>query len=414
MRRQHLAWISWVIVAFCLAATAVSLTLFSQSDVPIGNTMTLELAFLAFPTVGAMVVSRRQTNTVGWLFCLVGVGTATTSFSAGYVKIALLHHADAQPGTAIIDLIGNLVWVINITLFVLLLYLFPDGHPLSRRWRLIVWALLFTLTCVVTIQTFTPGPLEANGRVPNPLGIQALPDFASTTVNAAQALLPLFALLALASLVIRYRRAEAAERQQIKWFVFGASLMLILTIGGSAAAAMISSDPNNLVAGTVGNVTFALGILALPVGVGIGVLRYRLYDIDILINRTLVYGSLTAILAALYFGLVIGAQLLTRQLTGQQAAQQPLVIVLSTLLIAALVQPLRRRLQRAIDRRFYRSRYDATRTLAAFNATLRQEVELASLREHLLGVVEETMRPSHTFLWLSQPTPPGAPTHSED
>ncbi len=173
-------------------------------------------------------------------------------------------------------------------------------------------------------------------------------------------------------------------------------------IGGNIVSGLISSNPNDPVGAFVGNAAFALGILALPLGVGVGVMRYQLYDIDILIKRTLVYGSLTAILAGLYFGLVIGAQLLTRQLTGQQTAQQPIVIVLSTLLIAALFQPLRAWLQRAIDRRFYRSRYDAARTIAAFSDTLRQEVKLDALSTHLLEVVDETMRPSQVSLWLSK------------
>lgn len=253
-------------------------------------------------------------------------------------------------------------------------------------------------------------PLEANGRIPNPLGAPALGDISSAILFAMQLTLPVFALLAVISLIIRYRRATPIERQRIKWFVFGAFSMIEFIISGNIISGLISSNPNDPVGGFVGNAAFALGILAFPLGVGVGVMRYQLYDIDILIKRTLVYGSLTAILAGLYFGLVIGAQLLTRQFTGQQTAQQPLIIVLSTLLIAALFQPLRAWLQRGFDRRFYRSRYDAARTIAAFSDTLRQEVELDMLSAHLMGVVEETMRPNHVSLWLTQAERPREPS----
>jgi hypothetical protein len=197
---------------------------------------------------------------------------------------------------------------------------------------------------------------------------------------------------------LRFRRAGQQERQQIKWFVFGAVVMVVIVGIGYFFSAQTNDPKSPLTA--LGNVLFAVGITALPLGVGIGVLRYRLYDIDILIKRTLVYGSLTAILAALYFGLVIGAQQLTHQFTGHDNPQQPVVIVLTTLLIAALFTPLRARLQRWIDRRFDRSHYDAAKTLAAFSASLRSEINAQQLHDHLLDVVEETMRPSSVTLWL--------------
>lgn len=409
MTHRSVAWIGWLILSLSVGAVCVALALFEQSEGlgGAGVSAVLMVSFLAFPTVGALVVSQRPTNLVGWLLCLAGLGTGITSFSAAYVQLALQHHADAQPMTAIIDLIGTLIWPINLATGILLLYVFPDGRALSVRWRVVVWALLLALAAMTLAQVVSPGPIETDGRVPNPLGVPALAGASTVIVNVAHQAMPVFVLLAIISLVTRYRRSAPGERQRIKWFVFGAALMIIFVGGGIGLASLISSDPNNLVALAVSSVTFALGILALPVGVGVGVMRYRLYDIDIIINRTLVYGSLTAVLAALYFGLVIGAQVLTRIITGQQT-QSPLVIVLSTLVIAGLFQPLRVRLQRTIDHRFYRSRYDAARTIAAFSVTLRQEVELARLREHLLGVVEETMRPTHTFLWLSKPTSPGA------
>jgi hypothetical protein len=398
---KHLGWVGWLVAALCVVGLVISSANFLRVGASIDSGIALNIAFLAFPFVGAIILSRRITNTVGWLFCLVGVGTTFTSFSASYVSYALIHHLDTQLSTRLIDLLGDLVWPLNLVLGVFILYVFPDGRALSRRWSIVCWALGFMLMLVEIGQAVTPGPLESHNRVLNPLGVPDLAGFASFISTYLYLLLPVFAVLGVVSLVLRYRRAEQQPRQQIKWFVYGAVMMVTIVLVGFFIASQITNDL--ALSNAVGNMSFAVAILALPLGVGIGVLRYRLYDIDILIKRTLVYGSLTAILAALYFGLVIGAQQLAHHLTGQQDAQQPVVIVLSTLLIAALFTPLRGWLQRWIDQRFYRSRYDAAKTLAAFSATLRSEVDLAQLNDHLLGVVDTTMRPAHASLWLRAP-----------
>jgi hypothetical protein len=374
---------------------------FLRVGASIDSGIALNIAFLAFPLVGAVILSRRLTNTVGWLLCLVGVGTTFTSFSASFVSYALVHHLDAQLATRLIDIVGDLVWPTNLVLGVFILYVFPGGRALSRRWSTVCWSLGLLLLVVEVGQAVTPGPLESHNRMLNPLGVPALEGFASFVATYLYLLLPIFAVLGVVSLVLRYRRADQQSRQQIKWFVYGSVMMVIIVLVGIFIASQITNDL--ALSNAVGNMSFAVAILALPLGVGIGVLRYRLYDIDILIKRTLVYGSLTAILAGLYFGLVIGAQQLTHRLTGQQGAQQPVVIVLTTLLIAALFTPLRGWLQRGIDRRFYRSRYDAAKTLATFSASLRSEVDLAQLNNHLLGVVDATMRPAHASLWLRSP-----------
>jgi hypothetical protein len=349
--------------------------------------------------VGALIVNQRPTNTVGWLFLAAGVGTLVTSFSAAYVGIALKTHADAQLATGLVDIAGDMMWPINLALGVLLLLLFPDGRPLSRRWAIAIWVLVADLVLTVLAQAVAPGPLEANNRVPNPLGIAGLGDLPANIMNTSQSLILLFLVLAVVSLVLRYRRANNGQLQQIKWFVLGSIVMIVVVVGGQIGAGFLpganapADDPAAALPTLVGNLAFALGILALPLGVGVGVLRYKLYDIDRLINRTLLYGALTAILAALFFALVYGAQAIIH-------AQSPLVIVLTTLLIAALAQPLRSVLQRGIDRRFYRSRYNAARTLEEFGATLRSEVELGDLRADLLAVVDETMKPAQLSLWL--------------
>ncbi|HEX2350092.1 MAG TPA: hypothetical protein VHI51_16770 [Ktedonobacterales bacterium] len=398
MKGQRFGWIGWLIMALCFCGIAVSSAIFLHIGATIDSGVALNIAFLAFPLVGAIIVSRRITNTVGWLFCLVGLGTTFTSFAASFIQYALLHHLDGQVAAGLIDIFGDLVWPLNLVLGVFILYLFPDGRALTRRWRVVVWLLAALLFIVELAQAVAPGPLEADNRVPNPLGVPALAGFSFFVSNYLYVLLPVFALLAVVSLILRFRRAGLQERQQIKWFVFGAVVMVVIVGIGYFFSAQTNDPKSPLTA--LGNVLFAVGITALPLGVGIGVLRYRLYDIDILIKRTLVYGSLTAILAALYFGLVIGAQQLTHQFTGHDNPQQPVVIVLTTLLIAALFTPLRARLQRWIDRRFDRSHYDAAKTLAAFSASLRSEINAQQLHDHLLDVVEETMRPSSVTLWL--------------
>jgi hypothetical protein len=198
-------------------------------------------------------------------------------------------------------------------------------------------------------------------------------------------------------MVYRYMRVfDAVQRQQTKWFIYSVFVGIFLAFLSSVLFAVVPADsPYQLLGATAGLFYFAF----IPLGLGIAILRYRLWDIDIIINRTLVYGSLTALLALVYVGLVIGLGSLVRLFTGQ-VSQSPVVIVASTLAIAALFQPLRHRIQAIIDRRFYRRKYDAARTLEAFSATLRNEVDLGQLREHLLNVVQETMQPAHVSLWL--------------
>jgi hypothetical protein len=277
---------------------------------------------------------------------------------------------------------------------------FPTGKLLSPRWRWVVW-----IVAVATVASIAGAALSPFGdftdlrlmNIHNPLEI--VPSAVGDALGESASLV-LFLLVpaCTCSVVLRFRRSRGIERQQLKWFVYA---MAIGLIGGLCLVATAWFNVNITSASV-----WTLVTVGLPISAGIAILRYRLYDIDIIIKRTLVYGSLTAILAALYFALVIGAQTLTKLVTGQQVGQQPVVIVLSTLLIAALFQPLRHRLQRTIDRRFDRSHYDAAKTVAAFSASLRSEVNLQQLNERLLGVVEETMRPTHASLWLRQAKEP--------
>ena len=216
--------------------------------------------------------------------------------------------------------------------------------------------------------------------------------------------------------VYRYRRVSTSrERQQTRWVVFGFSIGIVgfvLSIVLVNAFPLPALQQSNVLTTLVGGTIIYGFLLLIPISIAIAILRSRLYDIDVVINRTLVYGTLTLSLAVVYAALIIGLESLVGFFTRQGA--QPLVIVVSTLAIAALFQPLRGRIQQVIDRRFYRSRYDATRTLAAFSVTLRNEVDLNQLREQLLAVVQETMQPAHVSLWLRQPERPERTQRARD
>jgi cytochrome b subunit of formate dehydrogenase len=234
------------------------------------------------------------------------------------------------------------------------------------------------------------------GRINNPLGVEGLPNVWKLT----QTLMLTLIFVSAASLFMRLRRARGVERQQIKWFTYtgvvaSSAALLTYTISEAIGALWLK---------WVGYVVMQVALIGMPISMGIAILRYRLYNIDLLINRTLVYGALTALLVAVYFGGVTATQAIFRALTGQQEQQPQLAVVISTLVIAALFNPLRRRIQGFIDRRFYRSKYDARKTLETFSAKLRDETDLDALSNDLVGVVRETMQPAHVSLWLRPDT----------
>jgi uncharacterized membrane protein YhdT len=248
----------------------------------------------------------------------------------------------------------------------------------------------------------SPGPLDMPRGIRNPFGLEAAP-WVAVAAYATLPLLPLCMLASALSLMMRYRRSRGDVRQQIKWIAFAASLVA-LTYLIAIVAQFIHPSEIWLAAGLplwLDLIEYAalLSITSVPIAIGFAVLKYRLYDIDLIINRTLVYGSLTGALALVYFGGVTVTQALFRNITGQEQLPQ-LVIVASTLVIAALFNPLRRRIQSFIDRSFYRSKYDARKTLEAFSAKLRDKTDLEALNSELVGVVRETVQPAHVSLWL--------------
>jgi hypothetical protein len=357
------------------------------------------LLFVSFATVGALVASRWPKNAIGWIFCWLGLSFSLGSASEEYALYALVTDAGSLPGAE------GMVWLtawfggpIVFALFAIVFLLFPNGRLPSRRWRPVVWLELVAIVCLVAF-AFEPGRLGNLGlvRVSNPLGIQGAAALLGTLSWVGFYMTLAVAVAGGISLVVRFRRARGVERQQIKWLAFSGVVFCAVF----AAGPFLWSLPQSPATAWIWSVLFLAGASTIPVAVGIAILRYRLYDIDVIINRTLVYGSLTVILALVYLGGVVALQGAFRTFTGQEST---LAVVASTLAIAALFNPLRRRIQGFIDRRFYRRKYDATKTLAAFSAKLRDETNLDALNAELMGVIRETMQPAHVSLWLRPDT----------
>jgi hypothetical protein len=428
----RLAWSLWVV---CVALIALALFLqFATHDIIInwpqerlgpGLAVLTGVVSLTFPTVGALIISRLPTNPVGWIFCGVGLLYAVRRFTEAYADYALTANFTFSGGEYVAWFSSWVGFAGPILAGVILMLLFPNGRLPSRRWRIVAWTAVCGAALTVLADAFTPGPLSTHTYVINPFGLAAGIGGGFTTYELfpmsavlGTTLLLLSSTAALVALIMRLYRAQGDERQQLKWFLFAAvpaTVCLNLVLSYSIIATYTTNFLFNTVwilPWDVFNYILYIAVFALlvvPVCTYIAILRYRLYDIDVVINRALVYGALTATLAAVYFGGVTATQTIFRSLTGQE--QQPqLSIVVSTLVIAALFSPLRRRIQAFIDRRFYRKKYDAAKTLAAFSAKLRDETDLDALNAELVGVVRETMQPTHVSLWL-RPNP--APTGDE-
>ena len=419
MRRRAAAWLAWSLCALSLVMFVANVMLYfltlsvqppsSWGTEGLSVVLIFLLPFLAFPVVGALIASRRPNNPIGWICLAVGILWMFANLTSGYGTYGLLV---ARPGSvpfpAAIGSLGEWMWAPALGLLgTYLILLFPDGRLPSRRWRPLAWFSGAVIISVSLTNALRPGRLPGLGGVPNPFGLEEYPWMADVT-QAVTLLLPLCFLASALSLVLRFRRSGGEQREQVKWIAFAASfvgLVALITVVSTFRFA-----PESLETGTqplwlelLQDVEL-LSLSGVPVAVGFAILKYRLYDIDVVINRTLVYGSLTAMLAAVYFGGVATIQALFRTLTSQE--QQPqLAIVISTLVIAALFNPLRRRIQSFVDRRFYRRKYDAAKTLEAFSAKLRDETDLDALSDELVGVVRETMQPAHVSLWLRPETP---------
>ena len=403
MSTRAAPWLAWslMVLSVVLLVGGIALDQMTRSSAP-GRLYygPVDAAFflatvLTFSVVGAIIASRQPRNAIGWLFCGVGLVTAINSLAGGYAEYRL--SGGSAPGSLAETAAWFASWSWSILVYVptsFLLLLFPDGRLPSPRWRPVAWCAVLGLIGFVAGTALGPGPLGDFPQIMNPYGVDSLilDAVAVTGVILASASMVASAI----SLIVRMRRAGRVERQQIKWLAYGGALVVGSVFASGVIATIWSPD--------VGIALISLGLLGLPIFTGVAIARYRLYDIDVVINRTLVYGSLTATLVALYFGGIVVLQRLFVALTGQQST---LAVVASTLLIAALFSPLRRRIQGFIDRRFYRRKYDARKTLEAFSARLRDETDLEALNNALAGVVSETLQPAHVSLWLRPDTSKG-------
>jgi hypothetical protein len=402
MSRRTAAWFVWALWALCVAFITVAHVLdfltpprYADED----SSVLLDALFWAlsviYVTVGTLIAARRPENPIGWILFGTGfIGISFGIFAQNYAVYALMVRGGALPGWEFMAWVSD--WM-SLPLFVLatvlLLLLFPAGRLQSRRWRIVVWMVIVASLMVAFGDALAPRPLDVFAPMDNPVGIGGVAGDLAVAMEKIGTYLSLACvLLAAASLIVRLVRARGEERQQLKWFAFAAAVM----IGGFSAAFLLQFSAR---INEIGWLLGFLGFFFFPVAVGIAILRYRLYEIDIIINRTLVYGTLTAILLGVYFGGVTATQAILRTLTDQQELPQ-LLIVASTLVIAALFNPLRRRIQSFIDRSFYRKKYDASKTLEGFSKKLRNETDLEALRSDLVGVVRETMQPAHVSLWL--------------
>jgi hypothetical protein len=388
MRSLTASRLAWGLCALTLALICgvVWLTLLNATD---PGSLSFSVVGVTSAFVGGLVASRRPENPIGWLFLGGALFSTLRTLTGEYAVYSIITDPGALPLARTVAGFSNSLELVGpILLFILVPLYFPTGRPVSRRWGLVAWLAIGMLPVMTVIKAVSPGETVSDSGISNPWSVEALRPI-------VEALDPIgfvyyFGLIfaAAASLLVRLWRSRGEERQQLKWFTFAASFIPIW---------FLTNAPIERAVPTLFSVMDALVIAGVPVATGIAILRYRLYDIDRIINRALVYAALTISLALVYFGGIGVLQGLFRALTGQEFS---LAVVASTLLIAALFNPLRRRVQRLIDRRFYRKKYDAAKTLETFNATLRDEVELDVLKGRLVEVIQETMQPDHVSLWL--------------
>ncbi len=357
------------------------------------------LALVAFPLSGTVILRKQPRNVVGWLLAGIGVVWAIGAYGDSYAYFGLVIAPGTLPAPDVGALISNGIWAPAIGLTGTFLFLlFPDGRLPGRRWRPFAWlagAVIVLLTICLYLSTgdLVVGPGKG---LANPLAVEPL----APAIDAAfTVLIPLLAVCIAGSavaLVVRFRRSQGRERLQLKWLASAAAAVgTVFLLGIFASLSAPAGEPQPAWQTFFDQFSFLLFAL-IPLAIGVAVLRHRLYDIDLVINRALVYGSLTVCLAGVYLTSVLLLQLALQPLT----ERSDLAVAASTLAVAALFRPARRRIQVAVDRRFYRRKYDAARTVAGFSAGLRQQLDLDSIGRDLVRIVDDTVQPTAASLWL--------------
>jgi hypothetical protein len=393
-------WRAWSIWAVTVAATAAGLVdtllyplpakLAADAGSPADGVAAV-VFITAFATVGALLAWKRPGNPIGWL--LSGTGLA---YAVGVIGVLLVHFA----GTRTLANWLGWTWLAGIALVVYVVLLFPTGTLPSRRWRPLAWVAGVGLVGWVLGNAFAPTLITNSPATQNPVGVHGpTGDVLTVLGEGSGALIAATGLAAIVSLLFRYRRAGTAERAQLKWLVYAGALI---------AAALVAEVPIEKIMGTgtaannLQNAVSSGAVALIPLAIGVAVLRYRLYDIDRIISRTLAYTIVTGLLIGVYAGLV----LLATQVLGIHSA---VAVAAATLAAAALFNPVRRRVQRRVDRRFNRAHYDADRTVAAFAARLKDAVDLDTVRADLATVVQTALEPAHVRVWTGGRQPAEAP-----
>ena len=405
----------WLVIAFTGVATAVMLLLgyLGRQAVAPGGLENWPEQLLRLPTMigavglGVLIVSKQPHNRYGWLWLVFGLSYVFRQMAESYAGYALVARPGALPLGLEMAWLADRSWFVYITTTPFILLLFPNGRFPSRHWRAVGRLVVLSALASVLSSSFIPWPEGAAiGPFENPFVLIEGPLASSIADYWAVPLSVVFIVIiaAAVSVLRRLRRAKGEERQQFKWFTLGASFVgLLMVINVTYASVLVFGELPEFVPQWVWDVANQAAYMALFGGIAVAILKYRLYDVDLVIRRTLVYGILTTVLVAIYFGTILSLQSALLILTDR--SQSEMTTVLSTLAIASLFNPLRTRIQSFIDRRFYRSKYDAQRTLVLFGKTLRSAVELDVLTDDLVQIVRETLQPEHVSLWLHRPPP---------
>jgi hypothetical protein len=388
------SWIAWPACGLTLAMIACAIALAVPNRYGLGAVLFI-LTEASAALVGALIASRRPENPIGWLVSTHALFFALGEFGRQYAIFGLLTEPGSLPLARAMASPPYWVWFPGLMSIVVFLPLyFPDGRLVSRRWRPVAWLAVLLTAYLTTFAVLRPGGDETRG-IPNPLGLES-PEVYEPLAASFEIFAPVswvvLGLLSVASLTLRFWRSRGVERQQLKWVVYAVVLFVSWAVLEQLLPVRVPPILDEFL--------FVVSLQGIWVAIGVAVLRYRLYDVDLIINRTLVYATLTTVLVLTYLVTVVLLQGAFRAITG---GESQLAVVASTLTIAALFSPLRSQVQAFIDRRFYRNKYDAATTLVAFNTTLRDETDLGRLSDDLLDVVRETVQPEHASLWLRGP-----------
>jgi hypothetical protein len=384
---------AWSLFALNLAGllTTSYIANFVEEPSDVFNLITFALFVLACALVGALVAARRSTNPIGWILSIIASFGVVAAVVSTYIEA---HPTSVGAPGSIADWVGSFIWTLAFAPVIFVLQLFPTGRPLGHRWIPLLWLTGAGIACAVVAFAFAPGPMT-NSIDPalNPFGIDSLRGQLRALSDVGGALIIASVLLSVLSLVLRFRRSVNVERQQIKWFAYAG-----LVVSGALAVQMVvfSIVPETGTAVDVSNALFSLTVLLIPITIGFAVLRYRLFDIDRIISRTLAYGLVSTILIGAYLLAVLALQAVL-----PLSDDSPAIVAASTLAVVAAFGPLRTRVQTLVDKRFNRSRYNAQVTIEEFSKRLRAQIDLDRLRDQLVSTVDSTMHPSHVSVWLS-------------